>query len=349
MIRLVSLALAATALLTVLTAWRRGFVADQGKGAAVRPEGPATAEEWLRQGDLDLRSRRLGRAEAAFREALTLDARLAPARLGLAWIHSLKMRRREAVSEYAAASGLRPLDAGQVLVWTEVRRGMWDLDKVTGPLRECLAEEPDDPWIRVALAEGLRQAGKPSEAAEMLAPLGETVPEAAIVRARLALDGHDAQAAEKLLRAAPPDHPGRAELEGKIALARRDPGVAISRFRSALAADPDQRTALLGLAQALRMAEQPDSLPGILETLRAMDRLDYLVRQASESRLGGRIGGPLLRDLGMACESLGYRDEARAWFRLAIAADPLDSQAQAALFRLSEARTAQDPGPDEKL
>jgi Flp pilus assembly protein TadD len=42
----------------------------------------------------------------------------------------------------------------------------------------------------------------------------------------------------------------------------------------------------------------------------------------------------LLRALGAACGAVHRLPEARAWFKLAIALDPLDNEAQQALFRL---------------
>src|SRR4051812_36807585 len=80
--------------------------------ALAHTEEPGSAREWARVGDLALRGRRLGRAESAFLQALRLDPGQAPAHLGLAWIHTLRMRRSEAISEYSAADELRPLDSG---------------------------------------------------------------------------------------------------------------------------------------------------------------------------------------------------------------------------------------------
>ena len=46
--------------------------------------------------------------------------------------------------------------------------------------------------------------------------------------------------------------------------------------------------------------------------------------------------------LGAACEAAGRLGEARAWYRLAIARDPLDEASQRALYRLG-------PRPDKGL
>jgi hypothetical protein len=42
----------------------------------------------------------------------------------------------------------------------------------------------------------------------------------------------------------------------------------------------------------------------------------------------------LLRELGAACEAVHRLPEAKAWWKLAIGLDPLDNEAQQALFRL---------------
>jgi hypothetical protein len=47
-----------------------------------------------------------------------------------------------------------------------------------------------------------------------------------------------------------------------------------------------------------------------------------------------------MRELGAACAALELNELSRAWYRLAIAADPLDSQSQQALYRLSEPKAS---------
>jgi hypothetical protein len=47
----------------------------------------------------------------------------------------------------------------------------------------------------------------------------------------------------------------------------------------------------------------------------------------------------LLRKIGSACESIGRRTEARVWYQLAIARNPLDRDAQQRLVRLGTSPT----------
>ena len=46
----------------------------------------------------------------------------------------------------------------------------------------------------------------------------------------------------------------------------------------------------------------------------------------------------LLRNLAAACEALGLLPEARAWYGLALARDPVNPETQIALYRLRNAR-----------
>jgi len=293
-----------------------------------------SASDLLRIGDQALRARRISEAERSFRDALRLAPNLASARLRLIWVLTLGMHRDEILGEFEALAGSLPLDFDQVLLWTQVRCGIWDPDKAADQLQECLDAEPENRGIRLALAEGLLRKGEHDRAREVLAPLGDSDPEAALILARTAVERDDLAAAAAILALAPGDSSERAELEGRIALARHDVA-AESCFRRALASRPDSRQSLLGLAQALRLRGKGDEGSSILDAVRNLDVLNNLVRKAAESPRQSRGDGPLLRDLGAACEALGYAAEARAWYNLAITLDPLDSDAQAAQFRLS--------------
>ena len=68
------------------------------------------------------------------------------------------------------------------------------------------------------------------------------------------------------------------------------------------------------------------------------------------SQLAGRISaanaatdGELHRQIGSICEAIGRRAEALAWYRLAISRNPLDDDAQRALFRLRTATVLPSP------
>ena len=50
----------------------------------------------------------------------------------------------------------------------------------------------------------------------------------------------------------------------------------------------------------------------------------------------GRQDRALMREIGETCEALGQYAEARAWYRLALALDPLDAAIQQSLYRLRD-------------
>jgi predicted Zn-dependent protease len=290
--------------------------------------------DWARQGDDELRRYRLRAAKEAFDRARELEPSLAQARLGLIWIHALRMERAAALNEFTALAALQPLDFGQVLLWTELRCSNWDTQRVTPQLEQLLAADPGDRRIRLALAEGLRRLARPAEAAEALALLPELDPAAQALRARLAMDRGDLAAAEAVVAHAPADQVELAELRGELALARHDgPGAAV-QFRRALASQPDDRACLNGLAQALRLAYRNQEAEPLLKAVQRHDKLTDLVRRAAEV-LGRDDPDPeLLRALGAACEALELVPEARAWYRLAIASDSTNAEAQMGLYRL---------------
>jgi len=59
-----------------------------------------------------------------------------------------------------------------------------------------------------------------------------------------------------------------------------------------------------------------------------------------------RENAKLLRDLGAACAVAGRDPEARAWYRLVIARDPLDVESQQALFQIENRDRARNATPN---
>ena len=111
---------------------------------------------------------------------------------------------------------------------------------------------------------------------------------------------------------------------------------AVRYLQVALAARPNDFSVLAAMATALRVLGKKTEAQSYFEAaLRHTDVTPLLVRATTAA---GRNDPTLPARLGSACEAAGRRAEARAWFRLAIARDPLDSQAQQALFRLCPER-----------
>jgi hypothetical protein len=70
-----------------------------------------------------------------------------------------------------------------------------------------------------------------------------------------------------------------------------------------------------------------------------LDRLNSLVQRATTR--GAQNDGSLMRQFGAACAALELNELTRAWYKLAISADPLDSQSQQALYKLSVPKVSQ--------
>jgi tetratricopeptide (TPR) repeat protein len=299
------------------------------------PDGhPAAAEARLRSGQIELRRGRARRAEAALLRALELNPGLIQARRELVYIYGMQLRRAALRAQYEAMARRVPLTFGDVFLWCLTRNSIWEAQEQKGFLERFLAADPADDASRRALAATLVQLGRHDDAEAVLAALPGADPEARAIRARSALDRGDVAAADALLAEGPADHPDLARLRGRLALARRQGPEAIRHFRAALAAEPDDRDALSGLGAALRTVGDAAAAEPVLKAARDLDRLGGLVqRVASQANRGDPR---LLHDLGAACEAVGRRPEARAWYRLAIAQDPLDRAAQRALFRLDQ-------------
>jgi tetratricopeptide (TPR) repeat protein len=300
-----------------------------------------TAIEWVRRGHQAIQRRCLRDAEDAFERAKRLDPKLAPARVGLIWIHALRVERTEALNEFAALAELGPLEFDQALLWCQIHCSTWDLEKVFPQIRELLEADPGDRKLRLTLAEVCRRLGRQSEALETLKALDETDPDALAIRARLAIDQGQPSAAEALLSRGPANHPDLADVRGQIALFRHDAPTAVDSFRLALAGEPDNRGRLHGLAQALRLSGQHRAAEPLLEQIRLRDTLINRVAYAAEMTHNDEL--PLLRNLGAACEALGLSAEARAWYDLALAQAPLDRETLVALRRLRASRSKYAP------
>jgi Flp pilus assembly protein TadD len=123
-----------------------------------------------------------------------------------------------------------------------------------------------------------------------------------------------------------------ARLRGRFALAHGDGPAAVRHFRAAYAAEPDDRDTVFGLGTALAVAGDRDAAAPFLRDSEAYDALGALLTRAANP--ANHNDAALMRALGAACESVHRLPEARAWYNLAVQANPLDEEAQKALYRL---------------
>jgi tetratricopeptide (TPR) repeat protein len=202
-------------------------------------------------------------------------------------------------------------------------------------LERFVAADPEDRWSRLALAENNLRISRPHEAESVVAGLPQQDHWALIIRLRAALDAQDEERAQRLLALGRSDDPKLARFRGRLALWRRDAPSALREFRLAYTADPEDRDTIYGLLNALVMVGDEAAAQPLRQIAGRLDRLNALVQRAGTAQ--GRQDPTLMRRIGSACAALNRHAEARAWYKLAITRDPLDSEAQQALFQLDTA------------
>jgi predicted Zn-dependent protease len=130
------------------------------------------------------------------------------------------------------------------------------------------------------------------------------------------------------------NHPRLSRIRGEIALRRHDLDKAIQQFQQALSAEPYDRVSPMQLAQALQLKGDKAGADAYLERVTRLNRLYNLVIRVRSPKQGNRTAD--LAEIGEACEQAGLKEEAKCWYTLAITANPLDSGAQRALYRLRD-------------
>jgi tetratricopeptide (TPR) repeat protein len=284
--------------------------------------GPEAASIASRRGELEFQRYRFRAAEAELKRALDLDPERLDVRRRLVMLYAQQGRSAQ-VASWAPKLAItdRP-EFLDLVIWTLARREPLDRAERAETLRKAVQADPDDRTSRIALAECLRRLGHLDEAVVTLSALSSAEPEVRCARARIALDQGDDGRAEILLGTTSDssEAPSVSRLHGRLALGRGDAKSAAHHFRAALVADHDDRDSHFGLAQALSLAGQPEAARAHADIARAIDRLDWLVQRA---RPRNRRNDPgTLQAIAEACLAIGHRDQARAWYRLALSYDP---------------------------
>jgi tetratricopeptide (TPR) repeat protein len=303
------------------------------------PDGDRMAPQArLMSGQLELRRQRVRFAEKYFRQAVALDPGLVKAHNELIYIFGYQLRRTELSAEFLALSKITELTHENVFHWCLMRTATWEPGPVIQDLTKFIEADPEDHWSRLAIAENYRRMGLSAEALAAISSLPDTDPDALALRVMLAIDRHQDDEAERMLESGPADYPPLARIRGRLALARRDAKAAVRNFRIAQADDPLNRDTVLGLANALTLLGDP-AAAAARDTAKKLEFLNTLIQRAAS--VHERDNPELILALGAACADLGQYPEAAAWYKLAIARNPLDTQAQQALFRVSS-RARQD-------
>ncbi len=295
----------------------------------------------LLAGQTELRRSRVRYAEGWLIAATRLDPRLVQAHRELIYIYGVQLRRTEFSAEFVTLSQLSNLTFDDAFYWCLLRSYSWQPDKMIGGLERYVEADPADRWSRLALAENYRRMSRSDDALRALSGLPRGEPEVIDLLARIELDRQDVEKAERLVATGPVDNPLLARVRGRFALARRDAKSAQGHFRIALEADPLSREALFGLTAALQLSGDPKAAEPYRRVAANLDRLVSLVQRALA--LNEQKDANLMRQFGAACAALELNDMASTWYKLAIASDPLDSDSQQALYRLTHSTKGRMP------
>jgi tetratricopeptide (TPR) repeat protein len=302
----------------------------------VPDDHPVSRQARVMAGQAELKRNRASIAEGYFRNALRIDSTLVQAHRELIYIYGYQRRRAELDAEFRALSGLTELTFDNLLHWCLLRSNSWEAEKAVETLAKFVEADPEDQRSRLALAAYYRRSGMLDEAESAIAPLPDTDPEALALRVMLAFDRDQEDRAVRLLESGPPNQPILARLRGRLALVRRDGAAAVRQFRIAHADAPEDRDTTFGLINAFILVGDEQATAPLREIAKGLEWLNTLVHRAAT--LQGRNDPKLVHELGAACAALGHNAEARAWYKLAIARDPLDAESQRASFRLGASR-----------
>ncbi len=250
-------------------------------------------------------------------------------------LYSRQQRFAELDAQFNVLADRDQLDFDHLRFWFMTRGAPWDAKDDVEALRRYVEADAQDRWSRLALVEGLRRLGRVDEAQQLLQPMPDVDPEARALRAQLALDQGDLERVEGILAGGPADHPRLAQLRGQLALKRGDGASALGHFQTAYTARYGDQITLNGLVTALRRTGQTKAAEPFLAQVRHYNAMPALVDRLIAAKAA--TDTDLLHRLGSLCEAIGRRSEARAWYRLATVGNPLDTEAQRALFRLRPA------------
>ena len=300
--------------------------------ARVPDDHPRAVDVRFRQGQLELRRDRARAAEAALVQALRRYPQLVQARRELIYIYGMQLRRAELADQFRALAELGPLSFDDVFLWSLTRGCTWDPAETVKALGRFVKADPDDRWSRLGLAESLRRLGRLDEAGNVLSALPASDPKARLAQVNLSLDKSNVAAALALLAEGPADHPGLALFRGRMAVFRHDGPAAVRHLLAAYAGNPNDRDVQFYLGQALRLAGDEAAAKPLLLAAGKQDALAALINNAATGRVRADPKFPL--QLGDACAAARRIPEAIAWYKLAIARDLHDPEAEAALSRL---------------
>jgi tetratricopeptide (TPR) repeat protein len=273
-------------------------------------------------------------AESRFLEAIRLDPKLAPSHRELILLYAMQARRAELNARFRALADLGPLGFDDVFVWTTSLENLWVNGVSQSNLERFLAADPEDRLSRLVLAEVLLRSNQLEESEALLHHLADSDPDARTLKISIALARMRLDEVRSLLSEGPAEHVGLALLRGKLAIRMEDAAAAARQFRIVLGEDPTNCEALQGLSLVLMQLGDRQAAAVAQKQVEQRFRLSSLLTKLKTNDI--RHDKALLTQVGAACENLGQVPEARAWYRLALAEDPLDPAIQKCLYRLRD-------------
>jgi tetratricopeptide (TPR) repeat protein len=293
---------------------------------------PLGAQAWYLIGRIEREAHRIHKAELAYRKAVALEPRLVPAHRELIYIYGMLLRRRELDAEYDALARIEPLTHYDLFTRGLTHFIGWNTDSAA-QLESFIEADPGDRYSRLALAKMfVDQPGARAKVEAVLAPLGPDDLDAKALLIELELARGDVQQAIAHLEASQGQNAHLSRLRGRVALMKGDPTAAIGHFQKSLEDQPYDRSALSALAKALTIKGDTKAAEAVADRARKLDDVYNLINRIS--RPGRENAASDLAALGHACEAAGLIDEAKGWFDLAIARNPLDAESQQALQRI---------------
>jgi predicted Zn-dependent protease len=299
----------------------------------ISDEAPISSQAWLKAGQIELVRHNARGAEAAFRHSLVLNPDQIQSYRELAYLYAVQVRREECDAQYLALSRRIPFDYVLAFAWCQNYCRLWDPNEARKVLTGFVEFDHDDRVSRLALATNLRLANLLDQAEAALGPLPDSDPEARSLRAEVAIDKGEIDAAQVLVRDGPADHVRLNVIRGRLALTTKNAATAADYFRAALRQDLEDHDAIAGLGRALRLMGDPQAR----EFTEAALRYESFRRALQESSTTRHTDRKLFYKLGEHCESVHRPAAARTWYNLAVILDPLDAAARQALDRLDHA------------
>jgi tetratricopeptide (TPR) repeat protein len=301
--------------------------------AQVPDTHPIAPQAHLLAGRLQRQLACLRKAEGEFRHALRLNPRLIEAHKELIYVLGIQSRRPEVDAEFHQLARLSQLNHHDLMTWALSHFSHWNPD-IVADLDRFITADPLDRYSRLAVVELLLERPEvESYIVRILEPLPNSDPDALALRINLFFNLGRFEEAESLLAGAPSGHARISRMRGEMALRRHELDAAIRHFKDALSAEPYDRVSPMQLAQALRLKGDEPAAATYLDMVKRLNRVYTAINQMHSLKRKDQITDQA--QLGKVFEEAGLHEEAKAWYALAIAADPLDGTAQEGFSRMS--------------